>query len=89
METLVEIIGTILIAVLQEIWPPILAILDGVLVLCFGFLTWLFFTEGEPAKAVISLLAAVLFLAVGITGFKAGLYQRRNRSDRRKNHREY
>lgn len=49
----------------------------------FFFLTWLFFSEGETARAVISLLAAVLFLATGITGFKTGLYTRKGRTNRR------
>ena len=83
METLVELVGTLLLALLGEIRPPILAIVSGGLVLCFAFLTWLFFTTGQPAKAVISLLAAILFLATGITGFKTGLYTRKGRADRR------
>lgn len=83
METLVELVGTLLLALLGKIWPPILVIVSGGLVLCFAFLTWLFFTTGQPAKAVISLLAAILFLATGITGFKTGLYTRKGRADRR------
>lgn len=81
MELLIEILGGTLLALLQEIWPPILAILNGGLILCFSFLTWLFFSEGETARAVISLLAAVLLLATGITGFKTGLYTRKGRTN--------
>lgn len=82
MEVLFEIVGEVLLEILQEIWPPVLAVVDGALVLLFGFLTWLFFSQGEAARAVISLLAAGLFLAVGITGFKNGLYTRKGRDNR-------
>lgn len=82
MEILFEIIGEVLLGFLQEIWPPVLAIVNGALVLCFAFLTWLFFTQGEPVKAVISLLLAVVFLAVGMAGCKAGLYTRKDSNDR-------
>lgn len=50
METLIGIIGEILLDVVQELWPPILGIVDGLLVLVFAFLTWLFFTTGQPVK---------------------------------------
>lgn len=83
-EVLVEIIGSILLDFLSVIWPPILAFVNGALVLFLGVLAWLFFTQGEMARAVISLLAALLFLAVGITGFKTGLYTRKGRANRRK-----
>ena len=76
METLIEIIGTILVAVLQELWPPVLIILDGGMVLLFAFLTWLYGTEGQTLKAVISLLAAALFLAVGIVWVRSGACKR-------------
>lgn len=82
MEILFEIIGEVLLGVLQWIWPPLLAIVNGALVLYLAFLGWVFFTEGELAKAIISLLAAGLFLAVGITGFKTGLYTRKGRDNR-------
>lgn len=52
------------------------------MVLYLAFLGWVFFTEGELAKAIISLLAAEVFLAVGITGFKTGLYTRKGRDNR-------
>ena len=84
MEALVEIIGEIVLTVLQEVWPPILAIVNGLLVLVLAFLTWLFFTQGEPARAVISLLAVVLFLTVGILGFRTGLYTGKGRTNRRR-----
>lgn len=82
MEFLFEIVGEVLLGFLQWIWPPVLAVLEGALVLYLAFLAWVFFTEGELAKAIISLLAAGLFLAVGITGFKTGLYTRKGRDDR-------
>lgn len=82
MEILFEIIGEVLLGVLQWIWPPVLAIVNGAMVLYLAFLGWVFFTEGELAKAIISLLAAGVFLAVGITGFKTGLYTRKGRNDR-------
>ncbi len=84
MEVLFEIIGEVLLEILQEIWPPILAIVNGALVLCFAFLTWLFFSQGEAARAVISLLVGALFLVIGITGFKTGLYTRKGRANRRR-----
>ena len=77
METLIGIIGEILLDVVQEVWPPILGIVDGLLVLVFAFLTWLFFTTGQPVKGAFSLLAALVFLAVGILWFKSGAYKRR------------
>lgn len=82
MEILFEIIGEVLLGVLQWIWPPVLAIVNGAMVLYLAFLGWVFFTEGELAKAIISLLAAGVFLAVGITGFKTGLYTRKGRDNR-------
>ena len=82
MEILFEIIGEVLLGVLQRIWPPVLAIVNGALVPYLAFLGWVFFTGGELAKAIISLLAAGLFLAVGITGFKTGLYTRKGRDNR-------
>lgn len=82
MEILFEIIGEVLLGVLQWIWPPVLVIVNGAMVLYLAFLGWVFFTEGELAKAIISLLAAGLFLAVGITGFKTGLYTRKGRDNR-------
>ena len=84
MEALVEIIGEIVLTVLQEVWPPILAIVNGLLVLVLAFLTWLFFTQGEPARAVISLLAVVLFLTVGILGFRTGPYTGKGRTNSRR-----
>lgn len=85
METLIEIAGEILLDVLQELWPPVLGIVDGLLVLVFAFLTWLFFTTGQPVKGAFSLLAALVFLAVGILWFKSGAYKRRPpKSTRRK-----
>lgn len=84
MEALVEIIGEIVLTVLQEVWPPILAIVNGLLVLVLAFLTCLFFTQGEPARAVISLLAVVLFLTVGILGFRTGLYTGKGRTNSRR-----
>lgn len=85
METLIGIIGEILLDVVQELWPPILGIVDGLLVLVFAFLTWLFFTTGQPVKGAFSLLAALVFLAVGILWFKSGACKRRpSKSTRRK-----
>ena len=84
MEALVESIGEIVLTVQQEVWPPILAIVNGLLVLVLAFLTWLFFTQGEPARAVISLLAVVLFLTVGILGFRTGLYTGKGRTNSRR-----
>lgn len=85
METLIEIVGEILLDVAQELWPPILGIVDGLLVLVFAFLTWLFFITGQPVKGAFSLLAALVFLAVGILWLKSGAYKRRPpKSTRRK-----
>lgn len=82
MELLFEIVGEVLLEILQILWPPILAVVNGGMVLCFAFLTWLFFTEGEPTKAIISLLVAVLFFAIGIAGIKTGLYTRKGSTNR-------
>lgn len=49
----------------------------------FVFLAYLFSTAGETAKAVISLLAAGLFLAVGVAGLKNGMFKPRRKKDRR------
>ena len=76
MELLFEIVGEVLLEILQVLWPPVLIILDGGMVLLFAFLTWLYGTEGQTAKAVISLLAAVLFLAVGIIWVRSGACKR-------------
>lgn len=85
METLIEIAGEILLDVAQELWPPLFGIVDGLLVLVFAFLTWLFFTTGQPVKGAFSLLAALVFLAVGILWFKSGACKRRPpKSTRRK-----
>ena len=77
METLFEFIGEVFMELAQELWPPLLGIVDGLLVLVFAFLTWLFFTTGQPVKGAFSLLAALVFLAVGILWFKSGAYKRR------------
>lgn len=77
METLVEIIGTILLEVLQEIWPPVLAIVNSALVLFLGFVSYLYYSTGHPFKAGGSLVAAILFLVVFAAGFKTGIYKRR------------
>lgn len=71
METLIEIIGEILLDVVQEVWPPVLGIVDGLLVLVFAFLTWLFFTTGQPVKGAFSLLAALVFWRWASCGSKA------------------
>lgn len=84
MELLFEMVGEVLLDVLQVLWPPVLAVANGGLVLCFVFLTWLFFTEGELAKAVISLLLVVLFGAVGLACLKAGVYTRKGSVKRRR-----
>ena len=85
METLIEIAGEILLDVAQELWPPLLGIVDGLLVLVFAFLTWLFFITGQPVKGAFSLLAALVFLAVGILWLKSGACKRRPpKSTRRK-----
>lgn len=88
METLVEIIGTILLEALQAIWPPILAILNGALVLFLGFVSYLYYTTDHPIKAVGSLVAALLFLVVFIAGFKTGVYTRRTTKNRRNSRRK-
>lgn len=82
MEVLVEIIGEMVLAVLEQVWPPILAVVDGLLVLVFAGLTWLFFTQGQWARAVISLLVAVLFLAVGIISCRAGIFKGKKPNNR-------
>ena len=85
METLIGIIGEILLDVVQEVWPPILGIVDGLLVVALAFCSWLFFTTGQPVKGAFSLLAALVFLAVGILWFKSGACKRRPpKSTRRK-----
>lgn len=84
MELLFEMVGEVLLDVLQVLWPSVLAVVNGGLVLCFVFLTWLFFTEGELAKAVISLLQVVLFGAVGLACLKAGVYTRKGSVKRRR-----
>lgn len=76
METLVEIIGTILLEVLQAIWPPILAIVNGALVLFLGLASYLYYAADQPFRAGGSLAAATLFLIVFIAGFKTGVYKR-------------
>ena len=78
METLFEFIGEVFMELAQELWPPLLGIVDGLLVLVFAFLTWLFFTTGQPVKGAFGLLAALVFLAVGILWFKSGAYKRRS-----------
>lgn len=83
METLFEIVGSVIVEFLTELWPPLYGILCAALVAVFVFLTYLFFTAGETAKAVISLLAAGLFLAVGITGLKNGTFKPRRKKERR------
>ena len=82
MELLFEMVGEVLLDVLQVLWPSVLAVVNGGLVLCFVFLTWLFFTEGELAKAVISLL--LVFGAVGLACLKAGVYTRKGSVKRRR-----
>lgn len=83
METLFEIVGSVIVEFLTELWPPLYGILCAALVAVFVFLTYLFFTAGETAKAVISLLAAGLFLAVGVAGLKNGTFKPRRKKDRR------
>ena len=78
METLFEFIGEVFMELAQELWPPLLGIVDGLLVLVFAFLTWLFFTTGQPVKGAFSLLAALVFLAAGILWLKSGAYKRRS-----------
>lgn len=85
METLIEIIGEILLDVVQELWPPILGIVDGLLVVALAFCSWLFFTTGQPVKGALSLLFALVFLAAGILWLKSGVCKRRPpKSTRRK-----
>lgn len=85
METLFEFIGEVFMELAQELWPPLLGIVDGLLVLVFAFLTWLFFTTGQPVKGALSLLFALAFLAAGILWLKSGAYKRRPpKSTRRK-----
>ena len=50
METLIEIIGEILLDVVQELWPPLLGIVDGLLVVALAFCSWLFFTTGSRSR---------------------------------------
>ena len=83
METLFEIVGSVIVEFLTELWPPLYGVLCAALAVVFVFLAYLFFTAGETAKAVLSLLAAGLFLAVGVTGLKNGAFQPRRKKDRR------
>ena len=76
METLIEIAGEILLDVAQELWPPLLGIVDGLLVVALAFCSWLFFTTGQPVKGALSLLFALVFLAAGILWLKGGAYTR-------------
>ena len=78
METLIEIAGEILLDVAQELWPPLLGIVDGLLVVALAFCSWLFFTTGQPVKGALSLLFALVFLAAGILWLKSGAYKRRS-----------
>ena len=85
METLIEIAGEILLEVLQEVWLPLLGIVDGLLVVALAFCSWLFFTTGQPVKGALSLLFALVFLAAGILWLKSGACKRRPpKSTRRK-----
>ena len=85
METLIGIIGEILLDVAQELWPPLLGIVDGLLVVALAFCSWLFFTTGQPVKGALSLLFALVFLAAGILWLKSGACKRRPpKSTRRK-----
>lgn len=77
METLIEIAGEILLDVAQELWPPLLGIVDGLLVVALAFCSWLFFTTGQPVKGALSLLFALAFLAAGILWLKSGACKRR------------
>lgn len=83
METLFEIVGSVIVEFLTELWPPLYGILCAALAAVFVFLAYLFFTAGETAKAVASLLAAGLFLAVGVAGLKNGTFKPRRKKDRR------
>ena len=82
METLFEVVGSVIVEFLTELWPPLYGILCAALVAVFAFLAYLFFTAGETAKAVLSLLAAGLFLAVGVTGLKNGAFKPRRKKGR-------
>ena len=85
METLIGIIGEILLDVAQELWPPLLGIVDGLLVVALAFCSWLFFTTGQPVKGALSLLFALVFLAAGILWHKSGACKRRpSKSTRRR-----
>ena len=85
METLIGIIGETLLDVAQELWPPLLGIVDGLLVVALAFCSWLFFTTGQPVKGALSLLFALVFLAAGILWLKSGACKRRpSKSTRRK-----
>lgn len=88
METMVVILGELLLELLQAVWPPVLAILTGVLVLFLSVLSCLYYTAGHPVKAVGSLPAALLFLVVLVAGFRAGIYTRRTRKNQRKDRRK-
>ena len=83
METLCEVVGSVIVEFLTELWPPLYGILCAAMVAVFVFLAYLFFPAGETAKAVISLLAAGLFLAVGVAGLKNGMFKPRRKKDRR------
>ena len=88
MDGLIELIGTILIDILSEIWPPILPILTGAMVLCMAFLTCLFYTTAQPVKAAGSLVAAAVFLVVFFVTLKNGLYTRKNAKNRKNGRRK-
>lgn len=77
METLFEFIGEVFMELAQELWPPILGIVDGLLVVALAFCSWLFFTTGQPVKGALSLLFALVFLAAGILWLKSGACKRR------------
>ena len=83
METLFEIVGSVIVEFLTELWPPLYGILCAALAAVFVFLAYLFPTAGETAKAVVSLLAAGLFSAVGVAGLKNGTFKPRRKKDRR------
>lgn len=85
METLFEFIGEVFMELAQELWPPLLGIVDGLLVVALAFCSWLFFTTGQPVKGALSLLFALVFLAAGILWLKSGACKRRpSKSTRRK-----
>ena len=77
METLFEFIGEVFMELAQELWPPLLGIVDGLLVVALAFCSWLFFTTGQPVKGALSLLFALVFLAAGILWLKSGACKRR------------